>query len=84
MMHKETQKPEKLRAENANDSLDLSEVNDVRHNLSLNITDSSINNDEDKFTVEEPGAQDSKDKEAEDKTPSSSLKDPQGKPYRWR
>ena len=46
----------KLRAENANDSLNLSEVIDVRHNISLNITDSSINADEDKSSVEEPEA----------------------------
>ena len=52
MMHKETQKPKKLRAENANDSLDLSEVNDVRQNISLNITYSSINAHEDKSKVE--------------------------------
>ena len=52
MMHKKTQKPEKLRVENANDSLDLSEVNDVRQNISLNITYSSINAHEDKSKVE--------------------------------
>ena len=46
MMHNETQKLETLREEDADDSLNISEVYDVRHNISLN-TDSSIIADED-------------------------------------